>query len=87
MWVSTPAHKMLEWTSLFIALMAVLAVGARTLLITASAPRKWVKAIAGAYAFYVIMVFGLGWGAKYIQQKSASSTDPGPNQMDNITSP
>jgi len=86
-WISTPSHKMLEWTLLFVSLLAVFAFGARILLTAANAPRKWVGTVVACYAFYIIMVFGLGWTAKYIQQKSAPPANPTSNQIDSTASP
>ena len=86
-WISLRSHQAIVWALLFIGLMGVLAFGTRILFVSINAPRKWVGIIAGCYAFYIIMVFGLGFGAKYIQQKSASPTDPNSNQIDRFTSP
>ena len=86
-WISLRSHQAIVWALLFIGLIGVLAFGSRILLISASAPRKWVRTIAGCYAFYVIMVFGLGLGSKFIQQKSAASSDSSSSQIDNAGSP
>ena len=85
-WISLRSHQAIVWALLFIALMGTLAFGARILLISANAPRKWVRTIAGCYVFYIIMVFGLASAAKYIPQKS-SPTAPDSNQIDHATSP
>lgn len=86
-WGSMPSHELLQWTLLFIGLLGALAFGSRILLIAANVPGKWVRMVTGCYAFYIIMVFGLGLGAKYIQQKSGSSADPNPSQTGQTGSP
>ncbi|HTV40648.1 MAG TPA: hypothetical protein VMF08_08735 [Candidatus Sulfotelmatobacter sp.] len=44
-------------------------------------------AAPACYAFYIMMVFGLGACAKYIQQQSAPSADSNSNQLDHATPP
>lgn len=85
-WLSTPGHRVLQWTLFFIGALAVLAFGTRIVLLSANAPRKWVRTVTGCYAFYIMMVFGLGLGAKYIQEKGPLSPPASSTEVDNTPS-
>ena len=72
-WMDLPSHDTIERIPLFIGFLTVLAFGARMLLISLNAPHKWIRMVAGCCALYILTIFGLGLGAKWLGRESATA--------------
>ncbi|HEY1787713.1 MAG TPA: hypothetical protein VGJ73_06130 [Verrucomicrobiae bacterium] len=81
-WMGSPVNETIERLPLFVAMLTILAFGARILTLSLRDVRTWVVRLVGIYALCVAMVFAAAFGEKCLWPQTPPAGNMTPGQSD-----